>query len=129
MTIPDSLHVMLILRALPSTYEVMQRTILVNVQDYKLLTSADMRSPLISEELCTSSTIAFTEGESFLSSLCFPFDLFPFSLAFWASSLERPCCFLQQSHSQWPELVHQLQESVLVAFLAGIMVFMPIVVP
>ena len=57
MTIPDSLHVMLILRTLPSTYEVMQQTILVNTQDYKMLTSTDMRSHLISEELHQGMTI------------------------------------------------------------------------
>ena len=51
MTIPDSLHAMLILHALTSTYKVIQQTLLANIQDYKTLTSADMRSHLISEEL------------------------------------------------------------------------------
>ena len=50
MVIPDSLHAMLILCAIPTTYEVVQQTILVNVKDYKTLTSSDIRSQLLSEE-------------------------------------------------------------------------------
>ena len=38
----DNIHAMLILKALPSTYEVTQQTILANVKDYKELTSADI---------------------------------------------------------------------------------------
>ena len=79
-------------------------------------------------QYCTSSMITFTEGESFLSSLYFPFHLFPFSLTFWASSLERLCYFLWQSHSQWPEPPHQLQECSH-SFLLGLMAFTPAVVP
>ena len=56
MTIPDSLHAMLVLRALPSNYEVVQQTILANVRDYKTLTSANMRSRLLSEELRQGTT-------------------------------------------------------------------------
>ena len=57
MMIPDSLHAMLILRALPSTYEVVQQTILANVKDYKTLTSDDIRSRLLSEELRQGTTV------------------------------------------------------------------------
>ena len=57
MIIPDSLHAMLILRALPSTYEVVQQTILANVKDYKTLTSHDIRSRLLSEELRQGTTV------------------------------------------------------------------------
>ena len=48
---------MLILWALPSTYEVVQQTILANVKDYKTLTSDDMQSRLLSKELCQGTTI------------------------------------------------------------------------
>ena len=48
---------MLILRALPSTYEVVQQTILANVKDYKTLTSDDIRSRLLSEELRQGTTV------------------------------------------------------------------------
>ena len=44
MTIPDSLHAMFILCALPSNYEVIQQT--ANTRDYKMLTSTDIRSRL-----------------------------------------------------------------------------------
>lgn len=57
MAIPDSLHAMLTLRALPSTYEVVQRTILVNVRNYKTLTSVDMRAQILSEELHQGTAI------------------------------------------------------------------------
>jgi hypothetical protein len=42
MKIPDSLHAMLILRALPSSYKIVQQTILANISDYTTLTSSDM---------------------------------------------------------------------------------------
>lgn len=56
MPIADSLHAILILRALPPSYEVMQQAILANVSDYKKLTSADMRARIISEELRQTTT-------------------------------------------------------------------------
>ena len=49
MTIPDSLRVMLILRTLPSTYEVVQQTILANIGDYRTVT-------FLSEELYQGMT-------------------------------------------------------------------------
>ena len=57
MTIPNSLHAMLILCTLPSAYEVVQQTILANVRDYKTLTSADIRAQLLSEELPQGTAI------------------------------------------------------------------------
>ena len=56
MPIADSLHTMLILHALPAAYEIVQQTILANVNDYKTLKSVDMRSHLLSEELCQGMT-------------------------------------------------------------------------
>ena len=66
MPIADSLHAMLILRALLATYEIMQQMILANVSGYKTLKSADMRSCLLSEELrqgTTTSVNAFRTGK------------------------------------------------------------------
>ena len=59
MTILDTLHVMLIVHTLSSTYEVVQQTILENVRDYKMLTSTDMRAQLLSEELCQGNTSVY----------------------------------------------------------------------
>jgi hypothetical protein len=42
MPIADSLHAMLILCALPPTYDIVQQMILANISDYKVLTSANM---------------------------------------------------------------------------------------
>ena len=54
----DNIHAMLILKALPSTYEVTQQTILANVKNYKELTSANIRAQILAEELHqTSATI------------------------------------------------------------------------
>jgi gag-polypeptide of LTR copia-type len=58
MPIADSLHAMLLLHALPSTYEIVQQTILASVSDYKAITSANMRSRILSEELRQGTTTA-----------------------------------------------------------------------
>ena len=63
MTIPDSLHAMLVLCALPSTYKVVQQTILANIQDYKPLTSTNMGSRLLSEELRHSTVVGIVKSE------------------------------------------------------------------
>ena len=48
MPIANRLHTVLILCALPATYEIVQQMILANVSDYKTLKSANMRSRLLS---------------------------------------------------------------------------------
>ena len=60
MPIADSLHAMLLLHALPSTYEIVQQTILASVSDYKTITSANMRSRILSEELRQGTTAAIS---------------------------------------------------------------------
>ena len=49
--IADNLHAMLILRALPPAYEITQQKILANIRDCKTLTSNNMRSCILAEEL------------------------------------------------------------------------------
>ena len=57
LAISDSFHALFVIQALPTSYEVVQQTILATVTDFKNISWSDVCTWILSEELCQSSQV------------------------------------------------------------------------